>query len=190
MPAIKPLIYTLEEDGVVGSIVLGDKASRSGFGAILQQEDPESRRCAVRNASGLWTPAETLYDTVKLECRDLLRALKKFGYYLYGVQLSIEIDARKLVHQLNPPLSDLKEAIVRRWLAYIRLCSFDIKHVVGVKDTQPYLRLVALPRHEGRVDTAGRMRRRGGAEVGIHCGWITRRYAGECRGGGRLYGIL
>ena len=49
----------------------------------------------------------------------------------------IEIDAHTLVHQLNQPTSYLPGAIVRRWLAYIRLFSFDIKHVAGVKHKGP-----------------------------------------------------
>ena len=141
---LKPLVYRPEDDGFVGEIVLGVDACGLGFGAILQQEDQESRRHPVRYESGLWTPAETRYDAVKLECRGLLRALKKFHYYLYGVQFLIEINARTLVHQLNQPTSDLPGAIVGRWLAYIghwlayiRLFSFDIKHLAGVKHKSP-----------------------------------------------------
>ena len=125
-PALKPLVYTSEDNGFVGKIVLGVNMCGLGFGAILQQEDRESRRHPVRYESGLWTPAETRYDVVKLECRGLLCALNKFRYYLYGVQFLIEIDSRTLVHQLNQPTSDLPGAIVGHWLAYIRLFSFDI----------------------------------------------------------------
>ena len=74
---------------------------------------------------------------MKLECQGLLHALKKFQYYLYRVQFLIEIDARTLVHQLNQTMSDLPGAIVGRWLAYIRLFSFDITHVAGVKHKGP-----------------------------------------------------
>ena len=49
----------------------------------------------------------------------------------------IEIEARTLVHQLNQPTSDLTGAIVGRWLAYIRLFSFDFKHLAGVKHKGP-----------------------------------------------------
>ena len=99
----------------------------------------------MRYESGLWTPAETRYDAVKLKCRGLLCTLKKFRYYLYVVQFLIEIDVRTLVHQLNQPTSDLPGAIVGRWLAYIQLFSFDIKHVAGVKHKGPD----ALSRHPG-----------------------------------------
>ena len=100
-PVLKPLLYTPEGDGFVGDIVLSVNTCWLGLGAILQQEDQESRRHPVRYESGLWTHSETRYDAVKLECLGLLCALKKFCYYLYWVQVLIEIDARTLVHQLN-----------------------------------------------------------------------------------------
>ena len=64
---------------------------------------------------------------------------EKFCYYLYRVQFLIEIDGRILVQQLNQPTSDLPRAIVGRWLAYIKLFSFDIKHVAGVKHKGPHV---------------------------------------------------
>ena len=84
-PALKTLVYTPDEGGFVGRIMLGVDACRSKFGVILQQEDREGKRHSVRYESGLWTPVETRYDVVKLEYRGLLRCLKKFRYYLYGV---------------------------------------------------------------------------------------------------------
>jgi len=45
----------------------------------------------------------------------------------------MEIDARTLVHQLNLPALDLLGSVVNRWLTWIRLFNFDIKHVAGKK---------------------------------------------------------
>src|SRR5205085_12588590 len=141
-PALKPLVYTPEEDGFIGGIVLGVDTCGLGFGAILQQEDRERRRHPVRYERGLWTPAEARYDAVKLECRGLMRALKKFRYYLYGTYFLIEIDARMLVHQLNQPTSDLPGPIAGRWFASIRLFTFVLRHVPGTNPKGP----PALPR--------------------------------------------
>ena len=91
-PAIKALVDTPEDDGFVGKVVLGVDACGLGFGSILQEEHQESRSHPVRYESGLWTPAETRYDVVKLECRGLLRTLKKFRYCLYWGKFLIEID--------------------------------------------------------------------------------------------------
>ena len=49
----------------------------------------------------------------------------------------VKIDARTLVHQLNLPASDLPGSVVNRWLAWIRLFNFDIKHVAGKKHGGP-----------------------------------------------------
>jgi hypothetical protein len=117
--------------------VLGVDASKLGFGAVLQQEDERGSRHPSRYESGLWTAAETRYDAVKLECRGLLRPLKEFRHYVYGVHFLVEIDAKTLVHQLNQPMTDLPGAVVGRWIAYIRMYSFDIQHVSGARHKGP-----------------------------------------------------
>ena len=104
---------------------------------MLQQEDEQGRRHPSRYESGLWTEAETSYDAVTLECRGLLHALKKFRHYLYRVHFLVEIDAKTLVLQLNQLMTDMPGAVVGRWIAYIRLYSFDILHVPGSKHKGP-----------------------------------------------------
>ena len=136
-PALKPIVYTPDSQGFIGQIVLGVDASQLGYGAILQQEDQQGRRHPSRYESGLWTPAEAHFDAGKLDCQGLLRALKKFRYYVYGVNFLVEIDAKTLVHQLNQPATDLPGAVVGRWLAYIRMFSFDIQHVPGARHKGP-----------------------------------------------------
>ena len=49
----------------------------------------------------------------------------------------VEIDARTLVQQLNQTASDLPVSVVNRWLAWIRLFTFDINHVAGTKHGGP-----------------------------------------------------
>ena len=77
---------------------------------------------------------ELKYDTVKLECRGLLKALKKFRFWLYGCYFTIETDAQTLVWLLNQPPNDLPNAMMTRWLAYIRLFDFHVKHIPGNKN--------------------------------------------------------
>ena len=74
------------------------------------------------------------YDAVKLECRRLLKALKKFRFWLYGRYFTIEIDAQTLVWLLNQQPNDLPNAMMTRWLAYIRLFYFYVKHISGNKN--------------------------------------------------------
>jgi hypothetical protein len=46
-----------------------------------------------------------------------------------------EINAHVLLHQLNRFGTDLPGALVTRWLTWIRLFDFDIRHIPGIKHT-------------------------------------------------------
>lgn len=91
-------------------------------------------RRVARYESGVWSATEATYDAGKLECRAVLKAFKKFRYWLYGVHFTLETDVNTLVAQLNRPASDLPGALVTRWLAWIRLFDFDVKHISGKKN--------------------------------------------------------
>ena len=74
-----------------------DASMKIGWGGILSQLQADGTMRPARFESGIWNTAEKEYDAVKLECRGLLKALKK-------------------------------------WLAYIRLFDFDVKHIPGNKN--------------------------------------------------------
>ena len=46
----------------------------------------------------------------------------------------VETDPQTLVRPLNQPPNDLPNAMMTRWLAYIRLFDFTVKHVPGSKN--------------------------------------------------------
>jgi len=54
--------------------------------------------------------------------------------WLYGRYFTIETDAQTLVWLLNQPPNDLPNAMMTRWLAYIRLFDFHVKHIPGNKN--------------------------------------------------------
>ena len=131
-PALKPLDYSAD----AGEIILAVDASLQGWGGCLMQVDPETRKRSVaRYESGMWNSAEAGYDAGKRECRGLLKMLKKVRYWLYGVRFVVELDANTLVAQLNRTATDLPGALVTRWLAWIRLFDFEVRHVAGKKHT-------------------------------------------------------
>ena len=47
----------------------------------------------------------------------------------------LETDANVLVSQLNGAGTDVPEALVVRWIAWIQLFDFEVKHVPGKKHT-------------------------------------------------------
>ena len=133
-PALRGLDYS---EGA-GEIILAVDASLQGWGAILQQQDAETgKRHPCRYESGHWTDQEARYDAGKRECRGLLKALKKCRHYLYGVSFVVEIDADTLVAQLNQSAQDLPGALITRWLAWIRLFDFEVRHIPGRKHSGP-----------------------------------------------------
>jgi len=97
----------------------------------LQEEDENKDQHPRRYECGLWNKAKIRYEAGKRECRGLMKALKKFRNYVYGVRFLVETDANTLVHQQHLPANDLPEALVTRWIAWIRLFDFDVKHVAG-----------------------------------------------------------
>src|SRR5438046_5907424 len=84
--------------------------------------------------SGIWSDPKKKYDALKLECRGLLKALKKFRYWLFSRYFSVRTDSQSLVWLLNQPPNDLPNAMMTRWLAYLRLFDFDATHVLGTKN--------------------------------------------------------
>jgi len=111
-----------------------DASSTIGWGAILSQLQSNGELHPARYESGIWSDTERKYDALKLECRGLLKALKKLRFWLFGRYFSIQTDSQTLVWLLNQPPNDLPNAMMTRWLSYIRLFDFDAKHVPGNKN--------------------------------------------------------
>jgi hypothetical protein len=133
-----PILVSLDFSASAGLIVLSVDASTTiGWGAILQQKQDDGTTRPARYESGLWSAPERKYDAVKLECRGLLKALKKLRFWLFGRFFRVETDAQTLVWLLNQPPNDLPNAMMTRWLAYIRLFDFEVKHVRGEKNGGP-----------------------------------------------------
>jgi RNase H-like domain found in reverse transcriptase/Integrase zinc binding domain/Reverse transcriptase (RNA-dependent DNA polymerase) len=130
-PALVKLDYREE----AGEIIVGVDGSLLGWGAFLGQLDEEGQLHPSRYESGLWNPAEQNYDATKRECRSVLKALRKLRYWLYGVHFVLQTDAKVLVAQLSRAATDLPGALVTRWIAWIRLFDFEVRHIPGKRHT-------------------------------------------------------
>jgi hypothetical protein len=129
-----PALVTISYADGAGRIILVFDASKRGWGAVIMQEDKDGKRHPARYEGGVWSAAESKYDAGKLECRAMLKALKKFRHWLYGTYFYVETDANTLVAQLNRSATDLPGALVTQWLAWIRLFDFEVKHIEGKKN--------------------------------------------------------
>ena len=129
-----PILISLDFSPSALPIHLTVDASKVGWGAVLQQDQSDGTRRPARFESGIWSDVEQKYDAVKLECRGLLKALKKFRFWLFGRHFMMETDVQTLVWLVNQPPNDLPNAMLTRWLTYIRLFDFDVRHVQGRKN--------------------------------------------------------
>jgi hypothetical protein len=129
-----PTLVSIDYALSAGSIIVTVDASKVGWGGILQQKQADGKTRPARFDSGIWTIAEQKYDALKLECRGLLKALKKFRFWLHGRMFHIETDANTLVWLLNQPPNDLPNAMLTRWITYIRLFDFEVHHVKGTQN--------------------------------------------------------
>ncbi len=132
---IAPALVQLDYSILAGLIILTIDASGLGQRATLSQKDEKGWRHLYRYESGLQNKAEASYNATKRECRGVLKALKKVYNYLYRVHFILETDVNVLIVQLNQSASDLLGALVIRWLAWICLFDFKVKHVPRTKHT-------------------------------------------------------
>jgi hypothetical protein len=98
---------------------------------ILRNEKKHS----VRYENEIWSDAKKKYDVIKKKCREVFKILKKIRFYFYDVKFILKTDARVLVDQLNRSDTNLSDALVTRWLVWIRLFDFEVRHVLDIKHT-------------------------------------------------------
>jgi RNase H-like domain found in reverse transcriptase len=101
------------------------------MGSVLSQAQSDGTVRPARFESGICSDAEKKYDALKFECRGLLKALKKFRFWLFGRYFTVVPDLQTL---LNQPPNDLSNSMMTRWLSYIQLFDFDAKLVNGAKN--------------------------------------------------------
>ena len=102
---------------------------------LFQINSQTSKNHSSCYESGLWTMFESKYNVIKRECRELLKALKKVRFWLYEMRFTIEIDINILIAQLNRSVADLSKILMTRWLTWIRLFDFNVRHVFDKRHT-------------------------------------------------------
>jgi hypothetical protein len=115
-------------------IIFAINASLEDWREILMILRIEKKH-SMRYESEIWSNAEKKYDVIKKKCREIFKALKKIRFYFYDVKFILKTDVRVLVDQLNRFDTDLSDALVIRWLAWIRFFDFKIRHVLDIKHT-------------------------------------------------------
>ncbi|KAI7933023.1 hypothetical protein MJO28_017861, partial [Puccinia striiformis f. sp. tritici] len=127
---LKKLDYS---DGA-GKIKLAVDSSCIAAGAVLTQEH-EGKDRPVLYESVVFSPVESRYSQSKLELCGVAKILRKLQAQLWGQHFELLIDAKSLIEMINSP--SLPNAPMTRWVAFIQLFSFDLRHVPGKTFTMP-----------------------------------------------------
>ena len=117
------------------TFLVATDASKTGIGAVLYQEDPESkkRRYVSFQARSL-TKSERNYSATKRELLAIVFALRKFHRYLWGTHFELYTDHRALVYlhsqqNLSPMLAG--------WYDLIFDYDFTVFHRPGIQNILP-----------------------------------------------------
>ena len=130
--ALKSLNYFF----LINEIILTINFNLKKWNVIFSQINFEiDKRYFFWYKSELWIKSKFYYNAIKRECRDLLKTLKKVRFWLYEMWFIIKIDVNILMTQFNRFAADLLKILIIRWLTWIKLFDFDVKHVFDKKYT-------------------------------------------------------
>lgn len=113
-----------------GLIVLAVDSSIYGAGWVLYQYDEMDKHPSLFG-SCTFSAAESRYSQPKAELYGLFRAMKECWQRIWGVRIRVDVDAsylKQMVHEL-----DLPNAPMIRWVTYIQLFDFLLKHIPAAK---------------------------------------------------------
>ena len=119
---------------MIDEIILAINLNLKKWNVILSQVNLEiDKRYFFRYESELWIDSKFYYDAIKQKCRDLLKTLKKIRFWLYKMRFIIKINANILMTQFNRSAANFLRILITRWLTWIKLFDFNMKHVFDKK---------------------------------------------------------
>ena len=140
-PVLKVIDYSLakeitqfprEDDH--GLVVLAVDSWIGGAGWVLFQV-LHIDKFPILYGSCTYGEAETRYSQPKAELYGVFRAFKELRHRIWGIHFRLEVDAKFLKEMINSP--DLPNAPMTRWICYLQLFDFELKHVPAEKHKGP-----------------------------------------------------
>ncbi len=113
-----------------GLMVVGVDSSFHGAGWVLYQYHDLQRHPALFGSCTFSAP-ESRYSQPKAELYGVFRALKELRHRVWGVHFLLEVDAKSLEQMIKEP--DLPNAPMTRWVSYLQLFDFTLRHIPAEK---------------------------------------------------------
>ena len=128
---IKNITEKTQYDSTIKTRVRRD-GSRSGFGAVLEQESNKGWE-SIAYASRFLNKAEEQYSINELELLGVFWALEHFKHYLYGQYFPVQTDHRALLSILKDKSTKAHQSRLTRWCDRLIPFHFQIEHIPGSK---------------------------------------------------------
>lgn len=128
------LITQLPRTSDHGLVVVAVDSCNNGAGWIVYQYN-ETDKHPVLYGSCTYNETEQRYSQPKCELYGVFRALKELRHRIWGIHFRLEADAKFLAQMFHAP--DLPNAAMNRWICYIQLFDFELKHVPAASHKAP-----------------------------------------------------
>ena len=103
--------------------------SPTGIGWVINQEDMEKNRYAIRFGAKVLSDRQRKYSQVKRELWGIVSAVKADRDYLIGTEVIIETDCLPILGMISGCATP--DIAMLRWIAYIKSLNPEIRHVAG-----------------------------------------------------------
>ena len=88
--------------------------------------------------SGIWTPTQLNYSTIKKEILSIILCISKFQSDLLNQKFLIRIDCKSTKHVLEKDVQNIaSKQIFARWQAILSVFDFDIEFIKGTQNSIP-----------------------------------------------------
>src|SRR5260221_5726346 len=123
-----------QRDGELGLVTIHVDSSSIGVGWMIAQHLNDAEYPIVFS-SITFNECEARYSHPKLELYGVFRALKAERHRLHNIHFCLIVDAGFLAQMMTSP--DLLNAAMTRWITYIQLFTFEVRHTPGAVHRVP-----------------------------------------------------
>ena len=129
---INPLVPRTSDECLVSVAV--DAAALYGAGWVVYQSRKGDKKPAIYG-SCTYNDWENRYSQPKAELFGVFRAFKHLRHRIWGIPFCLEHDAKFLKEMITSP--DLPNSPLTRWIMYLLLFDFDMKHIKAENHKAP-----------------------------------------------------
>jgi hypothetical protein len=103
--------------------------SSTRIGWVINQEDEDNNRYAIRFGAKVLSDRQRRYAQVKRELWGIVSAIKSDHNYLIGAEVVIETDCQPILGMVSG--RNTQDIAMLQWITYVKSLNPEIRHVVG-----------------------------------------------------------